>query len=339
MRLEWIDKAKGIGIILVILGHTICPPNIKFWLYSFHMPLFFFLSGYVFKIKTPIFLDFLIIKIRTLLIPAFILGGIGIIYSLIEGLIFDSQSSINFIQKIWGIFIQMRGFYEFSFGPWFVICLFTIQIMMFFLIKYIKSDKLMLVLGVLGSILGYVYCTRIGIVLPWAVDCALIGILFFIAGYLLNKHEDKFKKVWEIKYFPVYLCSHVALVGIQDITGINRVNMFANQYSNYLYFILTSFSGIFFIITLTKGVRMSKELSYIGQNSLIYYALHTLILSTSLYMVKNLFSDLFTQSYYFGVFNVFLCLFILHPIASLINEYQVLSWNFPFKQSLRFKNY
>ena len=48
MRLEWIDKAKGIGIILVILGHTICPPNIKFWLYSFHMPLFFFLSGYVF---------------------------------------------------------------------------------------------------------------------------------------------------------------------------------------------------------------------------------------------------------------------------------------------------
>lgn len=57
-RIEWIDNAKGIGIVLVVLGHVIVgmrgsglidnahwAMDIKYILYSFHMPLFFFLAG------------------------------------------------------------------------------------------------------------------------------------------------------------------------------------------------------------------------------------------------------------------------------------------------------
>ena len=45
-RIEWIDMAKGIGIILVIMGHiSFRPESLNVWLCSFHMPLFFFLSG------------------------------------------------------------------------------------------------------------------------------------------------------------------------------------------------------------------------------------------------------------------------------------------------------
>lgn len=47
-RIEWIDIAKGIGILLVILGHTIALKYSKV-LYTFHMPLFFLLSGLVAK--------------------------------------------------------------------------------------------------------------------------------------------------------------------------------------------------------------------------------------------------------------------------------------------------
>ena len=43
-RIEWIDVAKGIGIILVIMGHTF-QLDLVTPLYAFHMPLFFFLSG------------------------------------------------------------------------------------------------------------------------------------------------------------------------------------------------------------------------------------------------------------------------------------------------------
>ena len=47
-RIEWVDEAKGIGIILVMLGHCYLNWNFCFWFYSFHMPLFFILSGYTF---------------------------------------------------------------------------------------------------------------------------------------------------------------------------------------------------------------------------------------------------------------------------------------------------
>lgn len=49
-RLEYLDAAKGLGILLVILGHIYAwNPNINrkilvTWIYSFHMPLFFIVS-------------------------------------------------------------------------------------------------------------------------------------------------------------------------------------------------------------------------------------------------------------------------------------------------------
>ncbi len=45
-RIEWVDIARGIGIILVILGHIGIGKVGKF-IYSFHIPLFFFLSGFL----------------------------------------------------------------------------------------------------------------------------------------------------------------------------------------------------------------------------------------------------------------------------------------------------
>mgnify|MGYP003292467965 CR=1 FL=1 len=44
-----ISILKGIGIILVVIGHSQCPNVLNRWIYSFHMPLFFIASGYLFK--------------------------------------------------------------------------------------------------------------------------------------------------------------------------------------------------------------------------------------------------------------------------------------------------
>ena len=43
-RIGWVDTAKGIGLLLVIIGHLPIP-LVPVWIYTFHMPLFFFLSG------------------------------------------------------------------------------------------------------------------------------------------------------------------------------------------------------------------------------------------------------------------------------------------------------
>ena len=72
-RLEWIDALRGLGILLVVLGHV--PPSyyIEKAIYGFHMPLLFILSGYLWKKSKSL-------KIKKyfqrLIIPYFILCGI-----------------------------------------------------------------------------------------------------------------------------------------------------------------------------------------------------------------------------------------------------------------------
>lgn len=44
-RIDWIDIAKGLGIILVVIGHMPIPSNVSYWIFSFHMPLFFLVDG------------------------------------------------------------------------------------------------------------------------------------------------------------------------------------------------------------------------------------------------------------------------------------------------------
>lgn len=48
-RIEWIDVAKGIGILAVILGHCSLSRQIAWTIYSFHMPLFFIIGGLFFR--------------------------------------------------------------------------------------------------------------------------------------------------------------------------------------------------------------------------------------------------------------------------------------------------
>ena len=47
-REEWIDMLRGFGMLLVIIGHSRCPDVLEKFIYGFHMPLFFVLSGFLF---------------------------------------------------------------------------------------------------------------------------------------------------------------------------------------------------------------------------------------------------------------------------------------------------
>ena len=64
-RNQTIDAMKGIAIILVVLGHLMSPRSS--YIYAFHMPLFFFLSGYLYVMKD--IRSFTVHKLRTIGIP------------------------------------------------------------------------------------------------------------------------------------------------------------------------------------------------------------------------------------------------------------------------------
>ena len=69
-RVHYLDYAKGIAIILVVLGHIFSEGNIKTYIYSFHMPLFFIISGYLFNYSNlNSFKEFIYKRINGILIP------------------------------------------------------------------------------------------------------------------------------------------------------------------------------------------------------------------------------------------------------------------------------
>ena len=78
VRLSWLDVLKGIGIILVAIGHIYSNQIFFDWLYSFHMPLFFLAAGWVYKEKTV--LTDIKRRIQTIVIPYFSFGFLVLIY-------------------------------------------------------------------------------------------------------------------------------------------------------------------------------------------------------------------------------------------------------------------
>lgn len=113
-RINWIDVAKGWAIFLVIIGHSgisqyLC--DVYSWIYSFHMALFFILSGYVFSVKKyHRYGGFLLHKLKTLIIPYFVFQVLNnFIWHLYVRLGFVAASNRSIGDEVIGLFFQVRG--------------------------------------------------------------------------------------------------------------------------------------------------------------------------------------------------------------------------------------
>lgn len=82
-RLDYIDTAKGIGIILVVIYHHLLGAEfINNWISSFHMPLFFMITGYLYAFRddyTKPVGKFIVQKLKGLMCPFATLSFIVII--------------------------------------------------------------------------------------------------------------------------------------------------------------------------------------------------------------------------------------------------------------------
>lgn len=82
-RLDWIDMCRGIVMILVVLGHTLTyNSNLRFIIFTFHMPVLFVISGFVFKLRL---LKTSVPKyVKRLLMPMYLAGVALLIYRIIR---------------------------------------------------------------------------------------------------------------------------------------------------------------------------------------------------------------------------------------------------------------
>lgn len=284
-----IDIAKAIGIILVVLGHT--EFFMKDFVYQFHLPLFFFLSGFVFnlsKIKSP--KEFFIKKIKSLYIPFITFEIIFLIFhNLFVNIGFYNELSnfnltysfrdyiINFLK------ILTMGYGEQLAGPlWFLIA--TLEINIIFAILAKASDKIEkkfpILLLMISIILFFVGCYTN---LPRMLSQSLIGMFFYCCGYIYKRYEDKIK----FKY-PFFIISIAVLI---LCTVFNTVDISQLDITFKTLLIVSGLAGVYSVLFISKKFNFLKNkfILYCGKNTIYILALHCLVFKILMYIEIKLY--------------------------------------------------
>ena len=172
-----IDIAKGIGILLVIIGHGAIPSWCKDAIFSFHMPLFFILSGYFFRNETPL------VRMRKdakrLLLPYVVTIAVITLYMLIVHQVIKRDGWYYIINTLWlGIYpTGAPGGLNFSGPVWFLFALFWTK-GTFNLIEKVHNRWFYLILA-FTAFAPFYLSYLIGRDLPLAISQGLISIVFF----------------------------------------------------------------------------------------------------------------------------------------------------------------
>ena len=265
-RIDWIDMAKGYGIIFSIYAH-LGYDLLTSWIYSFHMPLFFFISGYLFNDDVD-FITLLKKKIKSLLVPYVCLGLPMICVYVIQYHVFSFEGVIDLLLQL---IFQQRFL-----TLWYISVLFIIEFVFFFIRKLIKSEKLILFISLFVLLIGDIYLRTNGIPMLWNIDVCFMAFPFFSIGYICKKNKA-LDLLCSVK--RKLLAAFFALLGSLILWFINMKNfgvcldMYSNIYGLLPITYACALLGILFVVAVAK-MATYMPVKYIGENSILYFAWH-----------------------------------------------------------------
>lgn len=288
-RLLYIDRLKGFTIYLVVIGHLIqhnvsnsCSNGLFNIIYSFHMPLFFFLSGYVsFKtIKIDSIREYFIFiknKAFALLIPM-------LIWPLIRKYFFTNATDYNTILADIAREIQYPGL-------WFLKMLFQILVVysLFNVLTIYLNKKMKLWIDILLCFIFISFLTLFSLVFKEkAILTFLLNFSFFMIGVLISKY-DFIKKIIENKISA----SIIAITFVLFVGHYNFIQQDTLIMKGLKVIISLTAVSLFYYLTkkITLPLRLDNYICKIGQKSLIIYVTHFSFLSilhTSMLLPPNI---------------------------------------------------
>jgi len=286
-RIEYLDIAKGIGILLVVLGHNdfeVISLFIQRLIYSFHMPLFFFLSGYFINTSVP-FLDFFKKRFNALLKPFFF--TIFLIYFTsisFEKMGFNTAITRT-VKSLYG-----SGHYLDWVQLWFLPHLFAVSLYAFLFITLVSRLRnrwltwgiLLATLAIAVPFLNAFYPFAISILgkeyelfgLPFSLDLVLASGFFFILG-------NEIRQVTSEKTFDnwLLLAGTGGIVLLLNILFPYEIDFNIRLYESFLVNTTEAVLGILFILALARQIelhttRLASFLKYLGNISLIILLFH-----------------------------------------------------------------
>lgn len=326
-----IDIAKGILIILMLYNHTAVysflagmnDPVANFIEDSkslftvFFMQSFFLITGYCTSFNRK-FGSFLWRNVKTLVIPAFLLGKIG---SIISGIFFDSAINLSFIPT----FINWFN----GHGPWFIVTLFFCKLIYWILNRYNNGIQIA-VISVL-YLLG-IYCN----IHFWdspeylCYQHVLLMLPFLFIGNLVKHYHS-----WIRPYMSKLALAGVAVILLENIAkwtiGISIPILDAGigvpYYSVPLHF-FNAITGTAFILWAAKIFQNHGAwITRVGTYTLVFYLwngpIHPIVISL-LQPFYN--ADSIILCVFFHAVSFVLCVLVSYFVSSLIYETKYLRW-------------
>lgn len=292
-----IDIIKGVGIILVVLGHA----KFKYsnFFYLFHMPIFFIVAGYCYNKKYSEKLKGIVTltkkRIKSLYAPYVLYNFAFIIFNnlLIKihflttntDMLNNNEVRITYIQKNYNVIdmakemlkiLLFSGNTAFS-GPfWFFKALFFATIIFAFsqwIINRLTHKKLWQV-AILFLLSAVGYAMQIFHFRTWDIGTACSVYGFFLMGYILKEKE------WLGKERNLIKIIAGAIVLIVLLYGGAAVELSKNYYNNTFVLWIAALAGYIMVYGIACYINKIKILgnifSYIGRHTISIMCLHLL---------------------------------------------------------------
>lgn len=266
-RIKYLDVAKAIGMLAVIYSHFTPTGNIPFitkFLYSFHIPLFLMVSGFLAHKRNISLKKYISKSFYAYMIPCFIAIFMTVpIYLYIKNVsLFDLLSRIFYISRI---------SFPLNRPTWFLWAIFEVVVVyqLFNIYKYNIKTKLLFVL--LGFLYTYIFYLT-DFFMPFGLNRLGVCLAFYVLGNILC---DLFKTKKEIikKYLPLEFFISLTiwiltgLVFNGEITFHTTIGSF--KFGNYILFALSGIFGAITFLYIAYLLKDVKILNIAGQNTML----------------------------------------------------------------------
>jgi acyltransferase len=283
-RLNYIDYAKGIAIVLVVFGHILADDSpVKTWIYSFHMPLFFIVTGMLLAYKPKWSERRLVNNIRIkavqLIYPYLTFSALAILWVVVYQLAFQTGSFRN-VSRIIIDTLVLDGYRTL----WFLPALFIAEIL-YMTLSRLKAKNVVLALLVMYC-LATGYWVRVGLPISETVldnvvfkafnifNRAMIGTLLIWLGALIFPMIES--QAASLKKTSLAIISILVFAANILVSQTNHlVDLHYSVLNNpFLYYICAIAGSISLLLILKIVLVQNTVLEYFGKNSLIVMATH-----------------------------------------------------------------
>lgn len=327
-RLTHVDTMKAIGIVLVVVGHAPgLNAGLKHVIYSFHMPLFFFISGLLLS-DNKLFMPgraYFSSLWSALGVPYLFFFFVSYLYWLPTHEMASraaTYTGIHWWEPILGVAIGNGDALYVNVVLWFFTCLITTALIFYWLRKYFSAAFLLVAANGAGLFFVLVYDPAWPR-LPWGLDNAVVAIAFYSTGHFFRRYHEAIRErtaTASARTFAILL-----LAGVVVTARVNgEVDLNTLHFGHYpALFFVGAYLGILALFYLSISLPALGVFQWLSRNTLIIFPTHLLMFSVftgAAVIVFGLPHDFKASSAVWTVAFPVLALLLSYPLSIVVQR-------------------